>query len=194
MKSAAGLFSGLEKTGSHEIAVRNPTVIDCEIAFPGVVSLGDGGDDKQAPRIDLAAIETYGNEARLAFWEAKHYGNGELRAESAPAPVLRQVKIYKKWLSDNRAAIECSYTKVAENLVAISTMGWKRQLSSLITDVATGKRQLTLGAEPAVGLIVFGFDSAQRDHAGWISHRERLKKEIAPIRPAGDAKNIHLPT
>jgi hypothetical protein len=40
MKSAAGLFSGLEKTGCHEIAVHNPSVIDCEIAFPGPVSPG----------------------------------------------------------------------------------------------------------------------------------------------------------
>ena len=35
MKKAAGLFSGLEKTGCHEIEVNNPEVIDCEIAFGG---------------------------------------------------------------------------------------------------------------------------------------------------------------
>jgi hypothetical protein len=82
MKAAAGLFSGLEKTGCHEIAVRNAGVIDCEIAFPGRVSLDDGGDDRHAPRIDIAALETSAEEARLVFWEAKHYSNGELRAEN----------------------------------------------------------------------------------------------------------------
>jgi len=54
--------------------------------------------------------------------EAKHYSNKELRAESRPPAVLRQVKIYKKYLSENRKAIEHSYQKVAENLVSISNM------------------------------------------------------------------------
>ncbi len=49
------------------------------------------------------------------------------------------MKIYKKYLSENRKAIEHSYQKVAENLVSISNMGWKRQLSPLINDVGTGK-------------------------------------------------------
>jgi hypothetical protein len=194
MKAAAGLFSGLEKTGCHEIAVRNSGVIDCEIAFPGKISLDDGGEDRQAPRIDIAAIESYGDEARLVFWEAKHYSNGELRAEDGQAPVLRQVRIYTKYLSENREAIERSYTRVAENLLSISNMGWKHQLSPLIADVATGRRALTLGAEPAVGLVIFGFDSAQRDHAGWKAHRERLEREIIHVRAAGDAKNIRLST
>jgi len=194
MKAAAGLFPGLEKTGCHEIAVRNAGVIDCEIAFPGRVLLDDGADDRHAPRVDIAALESSAGEARLVFWEAKHYSNGELRAENGLAPVLRQVRIYKKYLSENREAIERSYTRMAENLVSISDMGWKRQLSPLIADVATGKRALTIGAEPAVGLVIFGFDSAQRDHAGWKAHRERLEQEIIHVRTAGDAKNIRLTT
>lgn len=194
MKAVAGLFSGLEKTGCHEIAVRNAGVVDCEIAFPGKVSLDDGGDDKQAPRIDIAALESYGDDARLVFWEAKHFSNGELRAEDGMAPVLRQVKIYKKYLSENRDSIERSYTRLAKNLVSLGSMGWKRQLSPLISDVATGKRSLTLGTEPVVGLVVFGFDSAQRDHTGWKKHRARLEKEVLPVRAAGDAKNVRLST
>lgn len=194
MKAAATLFSGLEKTGCHEIAAGNADVIDCEIAFPGKLSLDDGGDDRQAPRIDIAALESYGDEARLVFWEAKHYSNGELRAQDGLAPVLRQVRIYKKYLSENREMIARSYTRIAENLLSISNMGWKRQLSPLVADVATGRRVLTLGAEPAVGLVIFGFDSAQRDHAGWKVHRQRLEKEIIHIRAAGDAKNIRLST
>jgi hypothetical protein len=194
MKAAAGLFSGAEKKGCHEIAVRNAGVIDCEIAFPGKVSLDDGGDDSHAPRVDIAALESHGNEARLVFWEAKHYSNGELRAADGSAPVVRQVKIYERYLSENRGAIERSYTRTAENLVSISDMGWKRQLSPLISDVATGKRVLTLGPEPAVGLVIFGFDSAQAAHAGWKTYRERLEREIIRVRTIGDAKNLSLST
>jgi hypothetical protein len=57
MRTAAGLFSGLEKTGCHEIAVHNPSVIDCEIAFPGSMSPGNGGAKNGAPRADLASLE-----------------------------------------------------------------------------------------------------------------------------------------
>ena len=80
MKDAAKYFSGTEKTGCHEIAVRNSNIIDVEITFPGKVSLGDGSDDKQGPRVDIASVEPYGDQARLVFWEAKACGNGELRA------------------------------------------------------------------------------------------------------------------
>jgi hypothetical protein len=193
MKTAAGLFSGPEKTGCHEIAARNFMVIDVEITFPGKVSMEDGGDDKRGPRVDLASLETDGDEARLVFWEAKHFSNGELRSAGGPAPVLHQVKIYEKYLSDNRKSIEDSYTRVAENLVSISNMGWKRKPSQLINDVGTGKRQLTLGEKPKVGLIIFGFDIGQKNGAGWKGHLKRLEEGITHVLPRGDAKDITLP-
>jgi hypothetical protein len=192
MKSAAGLFSKLEKIGCHEITIRNRSVVDCEIAFPGKVSLGDGGGDKTTPRVDLAALEPNGDDARLVFWEAKHYSNGELRAERGRAPVCRQVDIYCKYLSLNREAVEESYTKVAANLVAISAMGAARSLSPLIREVGTGTRTLTLGTDPKVGLIIFGFDMGQRDHPIWQDHLQGLKANIPCIRAAGDAKVISL--
>jgi hypothetical protein len=192
MKTAAGLFSGPEKTGCHEIAARNSMVIDVEITFPGKVSLEDGGDDKRGPRVDLASFETDGDEARLVFWEAKHFSNGELRSAGGPAPVLHQVKIYEKYLSENRERIEGSYREVAENLVSIKKMGWERELSPLINDVGTGKRRLTLGAEPKVRLIIFGFDIAQRDHDGWKGHLKLLKEGINRVLAVGEVKKIRL--
>jgi hypothetical protein len=203
MKSAAGRFSGLEKTGCHKIAVRNPEVIDVEIAFPGTISLDDGRDDKTAPRIDLAAVERDGNDARLVFWEAKHYSNGELRSRAVDgksAPVCRQITIYRKYLTDNRKAIEDSYTLVAEALVAISEMvpcGMPpRRLSQSIKDVGTGKRKLKLGEIPKVGLIIFGFDKGQRDEPVWKEHHlQRLKDDpaISDVRDVGDPKTLRLP-
>jgi hypothetical protein len=194
MKSAASVFSGLEKTGCHEIAVRNPTVIDCEIAFPGAVLTGEDGDKKSAPRVDLACLclEPDGNDARLVFWEAKHYGNGELRADDGLPPVCRQVETYHNYLSANREAILASYTNVAKNLVAIGAMGKGRPLAPLISEIGTGKRQLTLGKEPKVGLIIFGFDIGQRDHPGWKKHLQVLKENISEVRAVGDAKQIRV--
>jgi hypothetical protein len=188
MKKASGLFAGLEKTGCHEIEVNNPEVIDCEIAF--------GGDKRGAPRADLATLEQgNGGDARLVFWEAKHYSNPELRADDdRPIPVCGQVMRYKEYLSDtnHRKAVVTSYKRVAENLVAIRDMGMQRPLSSLITDVGTGKRSLVLDPEPKVGLIIFGFDQAEKVHPGWRHHLDRLKSEIKSVVDAGDAKRIRL--
>lgn len=192
MKSAAGLFSGLEKTGCHEIAVHNPSVIDCEIAFPGPVSPGVGGDKNGAPRVDLASLEPDGDNARLVFWEAKHYRNGELRAAGEDVPVCNQIDVYRNYLSHHSRAIAKNYTSVVENLVEIQKMGWVRSLSPLIEDIGLGRRGLTLGDEPKVGLIIFGFDVGQRDHSGWQKHLQRLKQTISDVVAVGDAKKIRI--
>ena len=193
MKSASGLFTGIEKTGCHEIAVRNPTVIDCEIAFPGVDSPLDGVTANRLPRVDFASLETDDAGARLVFWEAKVFDNGDLRAQNGAPLVCTQVNTYMDYLFRHRQEIERSYTKVAANLVSLKGMGMKRQLSSLITDVASGKRRLTLGAEPKVGLIIFGYDSAQRDHAAWRDHLSNLTASIPQVIAVGDVKKVNLP-
>jgi hypothetical protein len=181
MKAVAGSFSGLEKTGCHQIAVRNAAIIDCEIAF-------SGGRD----RVDLAALELVGEDVRLVFWEAKDYSNSELRAARGLPPVCDQIKRYRSYLAENTEAIESSYKKVAKNLSAIQEMGWRRELSPLIAEIASGKRTLTLGKEPRVGLLIFGFDAAQKAGSVWKGHLQRLKDNITLIRPAGNAKNIRI--
>jgi hypothetical protein len=195
MRTAAGLFSGVEKTGCHEIAAHNHSVIDCEIAFPGSVSPGDGGDKNGAPRADLASLETDGNDVRLVFSKAKDFGNGELRAaEKKDVRICHQIEEYQKYRSDprNRTAIEREYKLVAENLVAIHKMGWVRPLSPLIKAIGSGQKQLTLGREPKVGLIIFGFDAAQRDDPEWQKHLRRLEGTIGDVRVVGDAKQIRI--
>jgi hypothetical protein len=189
MKKAADLFSQPEKTGCHEIILANPQAIDCEIALPG-----NGGPGKGAPRADLLTLELDGDEVRLVFWEAKHFGNGDLRAQDEEdVRVCKQIAEYRDYLSEHRLAIEKSYKLVAKNLIAFDEMGWKRVLSPLIREVADEKRKLTLGAEPKVGLIIFGFDKAQRDDPNWRDHHlARLEKKVTRVVAAGDARNIHL--
>jgi hypothetical protein len=196
MKTAAGLFSGLEKTGCHEIAVRNPSVIDCEIAFPSSMSPGDGGTKNGAPRADLASLERDGNDVRLVFWEAKDYGNRGLRAAGKDVPVCHQIEVYRKYLSDprNSTAIEKDYKRVAKNLVEIEEkMGWPRPLSPLIKAFAAQTR-LTLGAdaEPKVGPIIFGFGAGAHHDPRWQKHLQRLKANIPHIIAVGDAKQIRI--
>lgn len=191
LKAAAALFAGDEKRGCHEIAVRNPGVIDVEVAFPGQHTLGV--HTYTAPRVDLAAVEAEGPDARLVFWEAKTYANGELRAlGDEPAPVCRQVEAYRTILAAQREIIETSYTRVAANLVAFKEMGWTRPLSPLIEAIGAGKVRLQLGSAPRVGLVVFGFDAGQRDEPRWQAHRLKLEQHIPAVRFVGDATKIRL--
>ncbi len=195
MKKAAGYFSGPEKRGCHEIALNNPAVIDCEIAFPGFV-LPDDGTENDKGRVDLACLEQDAEEVRLVFWEAKHYSNKELRADlqsdDKMPPVCDQVEKYQKYLSAHRDIVVDSYTNVAKNLVAIQAMHPDRPLSPLIFDVGTGKRRLVIDKKPRVGLVIFGFNKAEREHKAWKEHLKRLTDNIRPFKAVGDAKKIKL--
>lgn len=194
LKASSGVYAGTEKKGCHEIAVRNSNVVDVEIAFPGVTALDDEGLERIAPRIDFASIEADGDGARLAFWEAKDFSNPELRAKETGTPkVIGQIAVYKEYLRENAAAVADSYRRMAANLLALKAMGWARPLSPLIEEVASGKRRLSVGTKPKVGLVIFGFDMAQRDHGGWKGHFNRLEGPIPHIVLAGDPKKIKLP-
>lgn len=192
MKSAAGVFADAEKAGCHEVAIRNPNVIDVEVAFPGKYVFD--GKETTAPRVDLAAVEADGPDARLVFWEAKTYDNGELRAldEETPAKVCGQVERYRQILAQYRQTVEESYARVAGNLVAFKAMGWARPLSNAIEAVGKGEATLRLHDEPAVGLVVFGFDAGQRDEKRWVGHRGKLQERIGRVKLLGDAKQVRL--
>lgn len=195
LKASASKYSGAEKRGVHAIAIRNPTVVDVEIAFPGVVGLP--GDDPDAatksPRVDIAAFEPIGDAVRLVFWEAKLFANGELRAiDGADIPVCRQIATYQQYIRENRDALEASYRLVATNLYHMSQSTGRREVHPLIKAVHDGTK-LTVGDEPKVGLVVFGFDSAQRDHDRWKRLRERLEQAIPHFKAAGSPASIKLP-
>jgi len=188
LKKAAELFSKPEKTGCHDVVLNNSHIIDCEIAFPCNTAV-----EKGAIRVDLLSLEPNG---QLVFWEAKHFNNDDLRAEDDKRPnVCKQIQAYKDYLSvpQHRSSIEKSYSRVANNLIAIKEMGWKRQLSPLINTAAEKNLLLSVGAEPKVGLVIFGFDRAQRKDLEWKhGHLAKLKKEIDLVAAAGEAKNIKL--
>src|SRR5580692_11762823 len=66
--ASAETYSGEEKRGVHEIAKRNSSVIDLEIAF---TKTGEDGK-RSSPRIDLGALQVVGEgDASLTFYEAK---------------------------------------------------------------------------------------------------------------------------
>lgn len=193
MKRAAGVFAkGEEKSGCHAISVRNPTVLDVEIAFPGWFNFD--GKRMRSPRVDMATIEPDGAAARLVFWEAKDFSNKELRigSEELDAPVCAQVRRYGLILDQHRKRIQESYSKVAANLVAFSEMGWKRKLSDIITAVAADPRALSIPPKPDVGLVIFGFDRPQKLDPDWQKQLKKLESRIERVLPVGKASDIIL--
>lgn len=186
LKAAAGLFAGDEKRGVHEIVVSNNNVVDVEIAMQA----GDVLDDEVLPRADIAAFEKDKQGIRLVLWEAKTFYNKELRM-TGKKNVADQIKKYKKVVQALRPSIIKSYECVAGNLLSISNMsGGRRKLSDEIREVADGK-ELKIREPADVGLIVFGFDAAQRNK--WPL-KGRLKAEFGESRfkHRGTAKGLKI--
>ena len=191
LKRGAEIYANDEKRGVHAIATGNPSVVDIEIAFSarGLEGLG------HQPRADIAAFETDGDAVKLTFWEAKLFWNSELRARAEKVPVLRQVRKYQLMLSAHRQAILDSYRRVASNLVALADMSeGKRTVNHAVRAVSEKPETLTMSDPPEVGLIIYGFDAAQRDDKLWQSHLKKLTDAAGMHRviARGQAKGLRI--
>ena len=197
MKRSASLYAGAEKEGVQAIVERTPSVIDVEVAL-STSAMDDAAveADKlgKTPRIDIAVFEQRSDHVELVFWEAKLFGNKELRAKSGDAPVLGQIAKYRATLEHHRADLVTSYQQVARDMVRIAGMsGGRRSASQVVTAVASGT-ELCLAQEPFVGLLVFDFDAAQRDGTNWKEHLAKLQGSLGPgsVKAAGSAENLRI--
>ena len=189
LKRAADLFADDEKRGVHNIVTSNDRIVDVEITMParGVPDVG------KLPRPDIAAFEKDHQGVRLVLWEAKTFYNKKLRARGEDN-VLGQIKKYKSVMAAHRLDIIKSYRRVAENLVAISDMSLgHRKVNELIRTVAHDDANLIIREPADVGLIVFGFDGAQRDLV-WNPLRETLAKAIGQdrVKARGETKEWRI--
>jgi hypothetical protein len=186
MKKAAALYAGDEKCGVHDIVVANDNVIDVEIAMSSA-GIPDAGE---LPRVDIAAFEEEGDEVYLVLWEAKTFYNSELKI-TGKKNVVEQIGRYKSAVAGHLPNIISSYSVVSQNLRDISQMsGGLRKISDSIRKVAEGA-ELQVRSPVDVGLIVFGFDAAQKEHV-WSPLRKDLEKVLEPnrIKAIGDAKGL----
>jgi hypothetical protein len=186
MKKAAALYAGDEKRGVHDIVISNSNVVDVEVAISSA-GIEDAGD---LPRVDIAAFENGDNEVYLVLWEAKTFYNQELRL-AGKKNVVAQIDKYKKTVAAHLPNIISSYTRVAKNLVAISEMSERRRkISDSIRQVDKGA-ELRVRSPVDIGLIVFGFDAAQKKHV-WQPLAKELGKVLDPnrIKAIGGAKGL----
>lgn len=195
LKRAAAAYVGDEKAGVHRIVQSNPNVVDVEVAF------GLAGNGEAAPstrRIDFAALRPAADGAEIVFYEAKAFPNKELRAagEASP-PVIGQIEGYRKLLAEHSDALVRSYRAVCGNLAALDGVR-ERYGASLDLMRRLAGNDAALHVREAVSLVVFGFDSDQRDGTVWKGHREKLeaalgKRLLLKGDPQGFTRGISVP-
>ena len=140
MKRSARLYAGAEKEGVHAIVERSPSVIDVEVAL-STFTMDDAAVDfdklGKLPRIDIATFEQRPDHIELVFWEAKLFGNKDLRAKAGDAPVIGQIAKYRATLRHHREALITSYEKVARDYG--SHRGNERRIPECFSDRDGGR-------------------------------------------------------
>jgi hypothetical protein len=123
--SYATKHTGKEKRFVDEVVARNPNTIDLEMALPASV----GAKQRVAPRMDLVAIEPFGDRWRIVFWEAKLVRDPRLRCrgKDVSPEVVGQLKDYTAWLAHpgHRELVVDAYQNTCRLLVAFRELAWK---------------------------------------------------------------------
>jgi len=186
---AARGWSGDEKKGVAVIARNHPEVIDVEMALPANAAVSPT-DTRVANRMDIVALERNSAGAvLLAFYEAKLFSNGELRARNFKPRVLQQLDRYRTYVSapDRRAQVLTAYQEACALNVEFARMQGATT-SPLVAEVAAGAL-LEMDAEPR--LIIFGNRPEQvATGASWHQHAKALE-EIHVILEAA-ARDVRL--
>ena len=186
LKKSVRRYAGAEKSGVHDIieSAENYNVLDVEI------SISDGS---QAKRIDIATLQQTEDGPVLKFFEAKHFKNGELRAQNEALPsVVNQLEGYESMLETQESDLINSYKQVCRNLANLR--GFKKRnkdFHSQLESLEKNSKQLSVDTKPK--LVVYGFDKDQRD-GGWNAHGCKLIKKLGSdqVICRGSAKNVDL--
>ena len=183
LKAAARNFADEEKTGVHRVAMQpDNAVVDLEVAI---------SDGRVARRIDIAALVELDDAVAVRFFEAKVFANKELRARDPGTPrVVGQIRAYARLIEAHRDEIKRSYRRVCENLCSLEGIDLSGRRGALISKVVNGAG-MEVDASPR--LVVFGFDSDQRDGKVWCGHRKRLEEQLEskPI-ARGEPEDVRL--
>ena len=199
-------YQGVEKTFVERLVEHNPTVVDLEIALPGMEATAKAGKPcLVAPRIDLAALEpASGGGWRLVFWEAKLSRDKRVRSNTTPE-VVGQLAKYRDWFTRaNRAGdvLEAYRDSIAAT-VALHTHARQSgieipDLHPAIVEIKENRDRL-VSLDPAVRLVIRleeGGDTAGGNPKFLQRDMNSLKAagiEVHQVSPPEDARNSLLP-
>ena len=193
LKRAATPFAGGEKTFVADIIRNNDAVFDVEIALSRSAEENEDADAsarRGADRIDIAALRPSKSGIDLVFFEAKLFGNKELRARGgAPAQVIGQIDRYIQLLGAYRDAIRSSALLAAENVLQLNGMPAQRKAQA--NDLLAAADRFCVDTDPV--LVVGGFDADQRAGSVWKAHQEKLLAALkGRVITAGNGANVKL--
>ncbi|MDO8431850.1 MAG: hypothetical protein Q7S58_05500 [Candidatus Binatus sp.] len=198
LKRASKPYAGEEKYGVSEIIFANPNIIDVEVAFR---DSGDSSEDDDPPpeetvlskshhnlRIDFVAVQKDGAGFKLAFFEAKHFANQELRSSGTPL-VLKQIATYEKLLNNNQDDIVKAYKLHCADMLKSNCVPQDSKRRRFLTMVSEQK-SIIVNTEPR--LVVFGFDDDQKPGPAWTPHQKKLEDCLGKDRVIlrGNAKGL----
>lgn len=147
IKRRINIFTGKERQAVQYLANNVPQIVDIEIGFEG--ELKQNASKKSVPRIDMAAITDLGT---LIFFEAKLFGNNEIRSKKTPK-VVGQLQKYKKLLSEKRKEIISAYQEQLNIYDQLNGKFFKNRFRKIDN----------LSLYPHARLIITDFDASQRD-------------------------------
>jgi hypothetical protein len=175
-KKSSSSYAEPEKKGVHSILKSNKNVVDVEIALSHksedeTDSEGQNSKGRRAAdRIDFAAIQGKDGKARIVFFEAKRFDNGELKSRKGEPPVFEQIRNYETFIKQHRQDLEKSYRKACKNLVDLAP---PNRYDPLVKEVADSPEQLIV--DPDVRLVVFGYDKDEDKGTVWNKHKKILR-------------------
>lgn len=186
-------YAGDEKRGVATIAANHPNTIDVEMALPANDQV-DPAVARVAPKIDLVVLERIDNRVRLAFYEAKLFKNGELRAENLRPRVLDQLGTYAAYLEGQkrRGQVIEAYRTACVILREIAKMRGSA-VGCLVHEVANNPG-LHLDLDPKPRLIVFGYDVSHPSHKHWLRHEKALRDSGHALLMGERAEGVQLPS
>lgn len=196
MMAASSYYSGVENAGVYKAIIGDPLVLDVEISFSSPDS--DPDDSRPQPvekrvrrkqdRVDVVRLEQKSDEARLIFWEAKHYGNSQLFNDE----ILKQIERYETAIGVSRDDLVRAYREVCYFQARIARLRREFGLSNVgdehldwLASIASGETPLVIEERPS--LFVFGFDQAQKTR--W----QKREKELLEVLGQGRLRAIGTP-
>jgi hypothetical protein len=195
LKSAAKPYAGDEKKFVGKVIESHPNVVDVEIALTKdseEATDADPGKGASAKRIDIAALRWNGSQPILDFYEAKLFGNKELRAQGE-AKVINQIRTYESLLAQYTGNIQIGFQRACVNIASLQ--GFPEGRVELAKRVLDADVAVSVNIQPI--LIIGGFDKDQRDGDVWVAHLKKLTGQNGldgahRIILAGKAKDVRL--
>ncbi|MFZ0964280.1 MAG: hypothetical protein WAO35_25735 [Terriglobia bacterium] len=198
VKRASRPYALEEKQGVSEIIRANPNIIDVEIALGDSGDLTDEGDEpapaingpkaRHNSRVDFVAVQDGGKTLKLVFFEAKHFGNLELRASTGEPRVVKQIERYANLLKKHEQEVIYAYRRHCADMLKSDCIPKDSERRKFLSKV-TVDAAVELDSNPR--LVVFGFDADEKAGPGWKPHKDKLGKLLdGRVFLRGNAKGL----